>query len=745
MKTHFLFLLVTFHVVVAQWSDPTVLQGMIQPVQEQTQNQKDDEVFDLAKTIRELDEKRRQGVSIGLETTIDGEFYEWILSTSSSDSRGDADGKFDIVEVSTRRKGDVLAIKLELDGEGLPNIQSGEESDGNLQMIVTDGQKNLKVDFRKRSFFLDGERLTWADFDFRCLPTYASNRYEMKLSLPDFDHENLVVDFSGSDSLDQPHRVNLELMGDRDFWPLDLSRQPNSFRIATLNTFKKGLTRADRGPALVRVLAHVEADVYAFQEETDEKSFKKKAVPRLLDVDSNFSWIWSSGCAIVSRTPIEKLPMDLDDGVAGLVTLKNGKQVVVMSVYLKSRGHYGSSEDQKRIRQAKRIAVEFKRMREGEFGTNAKDAPAIILGDFNLVGSMEPLQILLDAGLKDLVCMNPQAWDAVTWRDGESDFWPGRLDVLCHDQGVVPVRGQVFDSRTTPEDALGNVKQVDSAASDHLVLVGDFGFSDLSARNDMIESDVMKQTLLEAVEKYSKGNSISESELLDEIDTRRVKFPLYMMLSPENEEKLRNGVAIDDSTTRIAELIRAIGHERFPSDLYSVMLDKHRLGKLSPAETELLAQLLWVFDRMIQENGESKSEGEADAESLSLARLIGVWGIEKVEIQGNVMERPPGLPKELRIEGDEKSAIMAADPKTDSVEMKLNLDASTTPASLDLIREVNGVESSLPCIVEVDGDQLKLAMPLVPVEMEPGERLQRPESFDSESGLIMVFTAIREK
>lgn len=131
------------------------------------------------------------------------------------------------------------------------------------------------------------------------------------------------------------------------------------------------------------------------------------------------------------------------------------------------------------------------------------------------------------------------------------------------------------------------------------------------------------------------------------------------------------------------------------------------------------------------------------SEDLTLEILRGTWMIETVEIQGNAMEPQPGMPESFQIEGDSFSGTVGKQPMEGFSEIKLVLNTSTTPASLDFVREKNGRGESLPGIVALEGETLKLAMPLVPAEMEPGEGLQRPASFDSKDGLFMVFTAKR--
>ena len=406
---------------------------------------------------------------------IDGTFDDWQGAKTTADPAGDANGKFDVVDVAAAIDGDQLYVTFELEGGENVTLQNGDEADGALQLLVHSGNKKLTVDFRDRSFFTDEQALDWDRVDFRCLPTYASNRYELRLSVKDMDVDDLKIDFAGSDSLDEPVEVLSRVEGTRDAEPFDAEKPEGVFRIANLNTLHNGLSNNERGPAQHRLLAHVNADVYAFQEEWEEPQFNE-AVPKISKaLGEEINTLWFGGCALASRLPLESVPMTLDRAVAGLVTLPSGQHVVVISVHLKSRGFLGSSEDSLRIQQAEQIVGEVKKMRDGEFGDEAKNASVIVVGDYNLVGSKIPLQRLIDAGFQELLCKNPANGEAATWRDPRvGSFWPGRLDLLCHDGKMEAIRGVVFNTGTVPSDQLGNAKQDDSLASDHLMLIGDF-------------------------------------------------------------------------------------------------------------------------------------------------------------------------------------------------------------------------------------------------------------------------------
>lgn len=430
--------------------------------------------FTLGCSPKVADKKLPARSSIGM-IDIDGDFDDWEGIQTTSDPAGDATGKFDLVDAAAAIDGDQLYVTFELNGGKDYTLQNGVESDGTLQLLVISGEKKLTVDFRARSFFTSNQVLDWAKVNFRCLPTFASDRYELRLTVKDMDLADLKIDFAGSDSLDEPAAVMTNVSEPRKAQTFEVDKPQGTFRIANLNTLHNGLGNTERGAAQHRLLAYVDADIYAFQEEWKEPQFDE-AIPKIsAALGSEVNTLWFGGCALASRRPLELVPMTLDRAVAGMVTLDNDQHVVVISVHLKSRGYLGSPEDSLRIQQAEQIVGELKKMRNGDFGEAAKDASVVVVGDYNLVGSNIPLQKLLDADLDELLCKNPATGEAATWRDPRTgSFWPGRLDLLCHDGNLNPTQAVVFNSGTLPEDQLGNIKKEDSLASDHLMLIGDF-------------------------------------------------------------------------------------------------------------------------------------------------------------------------------------------------------------------------------------------------------------------------------
>ena len=114
----------------------------------------------------------------------------------------------------------------------------------------------------------------------------------------------------------------------------------------------------------------------------------------------------------------------------------------------------------------------------GEYAEKCKDAGILIVGDYNLVGSRKPLDILKKTGLTDLLLKATGDGATYTWRGLRNDesFWPGRLDLVTYDsKALKAARGLVVDTSRLSDKTLDGVglRTEDSLASDHLLLVAD--------------------------------------------------------------------------------------------------------------------------------------------------------------------------------------------------------------------------------------------------------------------------------
>jgi hypothetical protein len=257
-------------------------------------------------------------------------------------------------------------------------------------------------------------------------------------------------------------------------YPLDSCRQ------LRLNTLRQGLSDPSRAAQFQRLLAASGADVFCFQEEWEKDKFHdaaRRLVPTTNSQEVNLQW-WPGGCGIATTLPLERIEFGLSRRTVAAVRLRESKYLVVVSTHLKCCGYKGGDEDQQRVAQARELVDRIQRLRRGQYGDRFKEAAIVIIGDYNLVGSREPLDIIHTAGMTDWILPRVGDGAAITWRGGEeSSFWPGRLDILTYDTArLKPATGCVIDTSLMSQQALAGLalRVDDSSASDHLLLVADF-------------------------------------------------------------------------------------------------------------------------------------------------------------------------------------------------------------------------------------------------------------------------------
>lgn len=163
---------------------------------------------------------------------------------------------------------------------------------------------------------------------------------------------------------------------------------------------------------------------------------------------------------------------------ASLLVAAANRRVLVTSVHLKCCGRAGDSNDQKRVKEAEAIR---RLLRAAQF--DLRPSGLLIMGDFNLVGSYEPMEIVKfqnDLNATDLLVVDPFVrGDATntTWRDPEQPFLPARLDYAVISDAVFRVsQSFVLDTERLGSDELTRLGLLreDSGASDHLPVIIDF-------------------------------------------------------------------------------------------------------------------------------------------------------------------------------------------------------------------------------------------------------------------------------
>ena len=400
---------------------------------------------------------------------IDGVFDEWneshVIATDLKPKSSDSLG---VASVSAIAYGADLFVRLEFDQE--INLQGGNPNEKSMRLQF---KNEFIIDFDDRKIQNGSRSMTWADVDFEVLPTYASKVFEMKIrGWKDVAKKSTPRVF-GLDVKDATaYKVKPVRAGSLTQRTYECpEKNEKGFRIASQNTLRGGLAEADRQDQFKRLLSMTNADIFCFQEEWNSDLFQTGVNAVLPDAKNT---VWDNGCAIATKYKMTKLPMDLVRGCSALIE-KDGENIVVICCHFKCCGYAGSDEDKLRISEAGKINEAIKKLRDGGFGAAAADAPVVLIGDYNLVGSRKPLDKLYESGLKDIL-LRARDGSACTWRglNARESYWPGRLD-LASVAGVDHAHGYIINTELMPDarrKKLG-VEIDDSRASDHLTLVLD--------------------------------------------------------------------------------------------------------------------------------------------------------------------------------------------------------------------------------------------------------------------------------
>ena len=341
-------------------------------------------------------------------------------------------------------------------------------------------------------------------------PTYASDRFEIRLSASAIDAalESIGVDTragevktrfvlrdAGGAKVGASDVAWLETpVAARDAAAAVVPDKPGgAVRVVAYNVLRGApMQEAER---FGRLLAALDADVVLAQEWEGADAAGLESW-----FEANVGGEWSAltsggwGVAVVSRLPMERfgpeslrrtedtpadsfLPEDRDLRFVGGVVRTAVGPMIMCSLHLKCCGYAGSDEDLTRMAEADYMN-ETVRTASAAFG----DAPVVIGGDFNLVGSGRALPLMAHGLDVDGSALAPAPIELlgddsmITWRNPDSRFTPGRLDyVLVSDSALRVVNAFSVDTRLLDQAALRSAGlEADSTdGSDHLPLVVD--------------------------------------------------------------------------------------------------------------------------------------------------------------------------------------------------------------------------------------------------------------------------------
>lgn len=338
-------------------------------------------------------------------------------------------------------------------------------------------------------------RINHSQVGFYFLPTHNAPRYEARIDRSKME----MLQHDGPITIVVEHRaIGGEVLKTQSFTdtlpkyaPSEPVHDPiaekptEGIRVMSTNVLYSSPLK-DPDP-FVRVLDALNPDVILYQE-----WFKTTQDDVRAWIDNHLGKNWSlimmddrSGVAIATKLPvIESITKPIvahgesrPSRVVGAVVESNEEQLIVISLHLKCCGGAGSEEDAKRIAQAHQINQLVHDLRK-----KYPDAGVVIGGDYNLVGTRIPLEIIAEGigtNGQNLIpvptaCLGTQSM--LTWTDEDSAYTPGRLDwLLVDDHAWTPIRSWSLDTALLSEEILkqSGLLKDDSRATDHLPIVVD--------------------------------------------------------------------------------------------------------------------------------------------------------------------------------------------------------------------------------------------------------------------------------
>ncbi len=426
---------------------------------------------------------------------IDGDFKDWQeVEMLASDPGGDAQGAFDVTRVYAASQGSILYLRF--DTGRILNIQNGPESEGTLGLMIgLPDDRQLKLDMRGRRAHLSedpDEGIPWRDLKYSVGPTHAQDEFELQVDLHQFGVEmgdSVSIQFSGSDQLDAPVRITLSQPRGELTHRSSLRLPGTDIRIVSFNTYVDGLSDPNRAEVMERLLKAVDGDVYCFQEEWEssdiDRIMKRLGLLHRVGLTAIHQ---VHGNMIASRYPLKALPSANGNYALARIDV-GGNSLFVMSVHLSAMGYIGSKEDLRRIQQAAALLDTVTEINRGTYDARdgeRRGSGIVMVGDFNLVGSRTPVDLLATeaiSGLENWTLPHLAGDSVVTWRGGVwSSFSPGKLDYSLHSSAtLIRKNGFVLNSELLSQTELDKLKleRTDSHASDHLLMVTDYQFGDV--------------------------------------------------------------------------------------------------------------------------------------------------------------------------------------------------------------------------------------------------------------------------
>ncbi len=457
------------------------------------------------------------GSSLSSQIILDELYDDWSELDIYLDGDDVEGGGVDILATGATMDSDYLYLYLQVERNRLL-----QETDGLQVLLDIDNDVNtgelmhglgvdLLFDFGARAGVsaLDVRRgYSHDDIGLISSPTVSSSEWEMlirRTAPVDSEIDYVISDsckyvwrFTGGDVAPDQGTLNVDRADiyDREY-STDLSvAEGTDLRVLSYNVLRdRPLESSSARSALGRVLRTLDPDVIAFQEIYEHSSLEVAAmVNTLYPPDIGEQWYHAQvqpDIILVSKANITATRSS--DGNGYFRISHADRDWLIVNCHLPCcENDFGRRQEIDRILQI---------LRDIQAGTHPlevqEDAPVIILGDMNLVGSNETRDALLlgdidrnglygpdfdpDWGrgaLTDAVPLTTGLPATISWNPSGGSFSPGRLDYITYSSSSVEVlsSGALLSSALSPEALAATELREDDTdrISDHLPLFADF-------------------------------------------------------------------------------------------------------------------------------------------------------------------------------------------------------------------------------------------------------------------------------
>lgn len=459
-----------------------------------------------------------------LRVTLDGDITEWPTDSAAFVDEHNLYLRFTVADeqFTLQAADESVVVSMDLDastdtgvvGELAPYKDMGTDLEIRFSPEQPDGTRGKGVVVEAIDAAGSRTKLDIGDLDLQVAPTYAAGWYELRMTrtprnagvfppggLRSTGFVKGVVSLRGDHS---------KLIGYADPFVLPVGavcpdgvrlsgvdmpvRPPVGVRVLSYNVEKSSPVR--NPDVFKRVITALDPDVILMQEWEDGDAASVQAwltqnvptAPEWFVIKPQGDNAHGGGVLVASRYRLDPL---MDGPVTtgfngrrvrfvGAVVYTPTGEVLAGSVHLKCCGTKDSSEDRERMLEARAINQAFAAAADGR-----PNARRVIAGDFNLVGSRPPLDLMranLDADGGDLAVADAEDLAERlyrTWRAPNTGFGPGRLDyVLYSRSNSRAANAFVFDTSRLNDVALARLglDRTDCSGSDHLPVIVDMAW-----------------------------------------------------------------------------------------------------------------------------------------------------------------------------------------------------------------------------------------------------------------------------